>query len=321
MANRSDQRLELRQRSYFERQMIVVTEDAVIRALDQATPEPTEQKSRKDKILLEVSLGPGLGLGLEIPLLDVVMGVADLTAAALKAWRRASESGLHILPVGRSQALELTFPPAIGVAPVLWGGADGCVRHSATATQVSSNRTHSRLGGGRRPRGPWGAKGDRQVDALGAPLGARGLAWAGEAMLRFFGGNHPSRRTTVHADAASAATAVSAVCGKCASGVHSRNPEYPHGVDGAAFPQVAEEVRVAAAACVADDEGSLFCLARLARPSPCPECSRLKSFSRSGIACTGTRRRVRRTTVTGPGGGRCGSPGRGLRGRARPGHG
>ena len=211
--------------------------------------------------------------------------------------------------------------PAIGVAPVLWGGADGCVRHSATATQVSSNRTHSRLGGGRRPRGPWGAKGDRQVDALGAPLGARGLAWAGEAMLRFFGGNHPSRRTTVHADAASAATAVSAVCGKCASGVHSRNPEYPHGVDGAAFPQVAEEVRVAAAACVADDEGSLFCLARLARPSPCPECSRLKSFSRSGIACTGTRRRVRRTTVTGPGGGRCGSPGRGLRGRARPGHG
>ena len=107
MGNRADQRLALRQRSYCERQMIVVTEDAVIRALDEATPEPTEQKSRKDKTLLQVSLGRGLGL--EIPLLDVVMGVAELTAAALKAWRRASESGLHILPVGRSQARELVY--------------------------------------------------------------------------------------------------------------------------------------------------------------------------------------------------------------------
>ena len=77
------------ERSYSDRQMIMVMDDAVVEAVRAESP------SRR--IGIEVEVG--------------VFNFSLITMEITKAWQRACESGLQVLPIGKSDAAHLTFPP------------------------------------------------------------------------------------------------------------------------------------------------------------------------------------------------------------------
>ena len=107
-------------RAYSDRQMIVVADDAVVAALDRAESRTSESPRRNNASVEVVSLG--VGITLELPLADLVTGIAEAVADLVKMWRRAGNSGLHVLPVGKSQARQLTFPPGHPRSRVIYVG-------------------------------------------------------------------------------------------------------------------------------------------------------------------------------------------------------
>lgn len=97
-------------RPYSERQMIVVTEDEVVDALYQAELEVATQANHGGgplQLSLEVS-----NIALRILFGPSVTTLAELAVEAVKAWRRAQDRGIPIRQVGKSEANQLTFPPA-----------------------------------------------------------------------------------------------------------------------------------------------------------------------------------------------------------------
>lgn len=89
------------ERPYSDRQMIVVTDDAVVEATRQAEREALEKKR-------EANWSQIAEIALKI-LFDSM--IAEITKEAIKAWQRARESGVQILQISKSEAAHLDFPP------------------------------------------------------------------------------------------------------------------------------------------------------------------------------------------------------------------
>ena len=90
------------ERPYSDRQMIVVTDDAVVEAVRRAELEVLEKKRSGNwpqilELTLKIVLAPS--------------PITEITREAIKAWQRARESGVQILQIGKSEAAHLTFPP------------------------------------------------------------------------------------------------------------------------------------------------------------------------------------------------------------------
>jgi len=91
---------------YSERQLIVVTEDAIA--------EAAKKEERKS---IEVSKqGVDWARIAEASLLDVLpipfsRVITEVSREAIKAWGRARDRGLNVLPVGKSKIQQIAFPP------------------------------------------------------------------------------------------------------------------------------------------------------------------------------------------------------------------
>ena len=90
------------ERPYSDRQMIVVTDDAVVEAVHKAELEALEKEHNVN----------WLQIG-EIALKSLFPGMlaAEVIKEAIKAWSRARASGIQVLQIGKSQAARLEFPP------------------------------------------------------------------------------------------------------------------------------------------------------------------------------------------------------------------
>ena len=102
-------------RPYMDRQLIVVTDDEIVQAARSAELQVLEEKAgvnwaKIGEITVRILLG-GTGRIL-----------AEVTMEALQAWRRARESGINILAVGKSEAAVISFPPGHPREGVLYIG-------------------------------------------------------------------------------------------------------------------------------------------------------------------------------------------------------
>ena len=90
------------ERPYSDRQMIVVTDDAVVEAVHRAELEALE----KDHTVNWLQIG-------EIALQSLFPSrlAAEVIKEAIKAWSRARASGIQVLQIGKSLAAHLEFPP------------------------------------------------------------------------------------------------------------------------------------------------------------------------------------------------------------------
>lgn len=91
---------------YADRQLIVVTDDALV--------EATKKEERK--AFSEQPQGVDWMRIAEAAVLDVIKIpfsrlATEVAREALRAWGRAKEEGVQVLPIGKTAARELTFPP------------------------------------------------------------------------------------------------------------------------------------------------------------------------------------------------------------------
>lgn len=105
----------LLERPYSDRQMIVVTDDAVVEAARRAELEALEKErtvnwSKIGELAVKALLG---GTGFLI---------AEVTKEAIKAWSRARASGVQVLQIGKSEAAHIAFPPGHPREGVLYIG-------------------------------------------------------------------------------------------------------------------------------------------------------------------------------------------------------
>ena len=96
---------------YSERQMIVVTDDEVVEALHEAELEASSETDvvhGSSEVALRVSeIAIGILLG------GPSTALMKIEEEGIRAWRRARERGIPIRQVGKSEATELDFRPAI----------------------------------------------------------------------------------------------------------------------------------------------------------------------------------------------------------------
>jgi len=102
----SDRKRQILDLPYSDRQLIVVTEDALVKA--------TQKEQRK--AVKEQPHGIDWKRIAEAAVLDVMplpFGrlLTEVTREAIRAWGRARDSGVQVLPVGKAVAQEFTFPP------------------------------------------------------------------------------------------------------------------------------------------------------------------------------------------------------------------
>ncbi|UYF98864.1 hypothetical protein [Halomonas sp. GD1P12] len=91
---------------YSSRQLIVVTDDVIVKA--------AEQEERRAVQLRENGLDwKKITESIVFDVLPVSLGrtIAEVTREAIKAWGRARDDGLLVLPVGNTIAKLLSFPP------------------------------------------------------------------------------------------------------------------------------------------------------------------------------------------------------------------
>jgi hypothetical protein len=96
--------LKILQLPYADRQLVVVTDDVVAKAVRQAELESQAKQSTGNWSKI-ASKAASMVLG------SPVMLIAELVTSTLDAWKRARESGMRVLQVAKSEAAELTFPP------------------------------------------------------------------------------------------------------------------------------------------------------------------------------------------------------------------
>ena len=97
-------------RPYSERQMIVVTDDKIVDAMEKAEREASRQKR-----------SPSVA-DIAIRLLLPTEFVIEAAIEGIKALIRAQEKGIRILQIGNSEAVELVFPPGHPRETVLYVG-------------------------------------------------------------------------------------------------------------------------------------------------------------------------------------------------------
>jgi hypothetical protein len=104
------------ERSYSDRQLIVVMDDEIVQAARKAEKQLVEQQkgvnwSRIGEIALSVLIPGGMG---EL--------ITEMTKEAIKAWGRARESGVKVLAISKSEATKIIFPPGHPRDAVLYIG-------------------------------------------------------------------------------------------------------------------------------------------------------------------------------------------------------
>lgn len=88
---------------YSDRQLIVVTEDEVARVTRKSGWQSRQEKNGIDWARIgEIAFRDMFPFG------NIL---AEITKETIRAWGRAKENGVSILPVGKSEALDLGFPP------------------------------------------------------------------------------------------------------------------------------------------------------------------------------------------------------------------
>lgn len=104
MAHTTEDDFKLLDHPYSDRQLIVVTDDEVVKASRDAEKQAAERGKGVDwakigEFAVRTLLGsPGLL-------------IAEVTKEAIKAWSRARESGIQILQVGKTESKIINFPP------------------------------------------------------------------------------------------------------------------------------------------------------------------------------------------------------------------
>ncbi len=102
------------ERSYSDRQLIVVMDDEVVRAARKAEKQIVEQqKGGNWSKLGEIAL--------HFFMADLLL-ITEITTEVIKAWGRARESGVNIFAISRSEATQLIFPPGHPRNAVLYIG-------------------------------------------------------------------------------------------------------------------------------------------------------------------------------------------------------
>ncbi|OQX20253.1 MAG: hypothetical protein BWK80_35905 [Desulfobacteraceae bacterium IS3] len=108
-----NENLSIKDLSYSDRQLIVVTEDNIDRAAREAEHKVTIEKQGINWIkIADVALS-------SVFLFSII---EELTKEAIKAWGRARASGMRILPIGKSEAATIIFPPGHPRESVLYIG-------------------------------------------------------------------------------------------------------------------------------------------------------------------------------------------------------
>lgn len=115
MNTASRERIPFLDRLYSDRQMIVVTDDVVVEATRRAELEAL----KKERAVNWAKIGE---LALHVLLPRTGSLVAEVTKEAIKAWGRARESGIQVLPISKSEAVHIAFPPGHPREGVLYIG-------------------------------------------------------------------------------------------------------------------------------------------------------------------------------------------------------
>ncbi|MEQ8832090.1 MAG: hypothetical protein RLW87_19950 [Alphaproteobacteria bacterium] len=93
-------------RHYSDRQLIVVTEDKLAEYTDEV--QNVENTKKKDGVDWRRLAETAVLDAVPIPFTRLA---AEVTREAIRAWARANESGVRVLPVGRKESVSLRFPP------------------------------------------------------------------------------------------------------------------------------------------------------------------------------------------------------------------
>jgi hypothetical protein len=114
MENEED---ELVRRPYAERQLVVVSEEEILKAAQEA--ENDDDCNERDSENFLKAAGNIFMKGLDYSFRNSLLGIG---IEAYQAWIRARNSGIPILPISRSQAASITFPPGHPRDGVLYVG-------------------------------------------------------------------------------------------------------------------------------------------------------------------------------------------------------
>lgn len=119
MTSDPNEELKILELPYSDRQIVVVSDDAIVKAARQAEIESVTKHQRVSwaKVASTVaSTAASLAFG------GAGVLVAEVARAAFEAWSRARESGIRVLPVGKSETSQITFPPGHPREGVLYIG-------------------------------------------------------------------------------------------------------------------------------------------------------------------------------------------------------